>query len=135
MAVVVKRDDAESPWDISTYETTKDETTEGMSGKTMWEIAREVVVKTEILIRVIVDLRDGLDALDRNAIALIESHNELAKERAAWRNDGRQQKDAISKLQLELARAQNRQVRETGLGSPTGGRPSATRSSSASFPL
>ncbi|KAG6164118.1 hypothetical protein E4U51_005241 [Claviceps purpurea] len=35
-----------------------------------------------------------LDALDRNAIVLIESHHELAKKRAAWRNDDRQQKES-----------------------------------------
>ncbi|KAG6298172.1 hypothetical protein E4U09_001028 [Claviceps aff. purpurea] len=85
-------------WDISTYETTKDETTKGMSGKIIWKIAREAVVQREITMGVVADLGGSLDALDRNAIALIESHHELAKERAAWRNDDRQQKDAIRKL-------------------------------------
>ncbi|KAG6283195.1 hypothetical protein E4U09_000350 [Claviceps aff. purpurea] len=58
-------------------------------------------------------MRDSVAALDRNAVALIESHNALAKEGALWRENDRRQKDMIGKLQLELARAMKQPVRAT----------------------
>ena len=41
MGVVVERDDDGEPWDISTYEKTKDALATGMSSITYWEVTRE----------------------------------------------------------------------------------------------
>ncbi|KAG6174541.1 hypothetical protein E4U51_001552 [Claviceps purpurea] len=56
-------------------------------------------------------MRDSVAALDRNSVALIESHNALTEERGLWRDNDRRQKDMIGKLQL--ARAMKQPVRTT----------------------
>ncbi|KAG6142442.1 hypothetical protein E4U12_003334 [Claviceps purpurea] len=56
-------------------------------------------------------MRDSVAALDRNSVALIESHNALTEERGLWRDNDRRQKDMIRKLQL--ARAMKQPVRTT----------------------
>ncbi|KAG6259666.1 hypothetical protein E4U49_005715 [Claviceps purpurea] len=113
MAVVVERDDDEPPWDISTYEKAKDAASKGMDGRITWKTTREAIIQRGILMEVVADMRDSVAALDRNAVALTESHNALAKEGALWRDNDRRQKDMIGKLQLELARAMKQPVRTT----------------------
>ncbi|KAG6053002.1 hypothetical protein E4U17_005137, partial [Claviceps sp. LM77 group G4] len=113
VGVVVEGDDDKTLWDISTYEKAKDATSKGMDGRTTWKITREAIIQRGILMGVVADMRDSVAALDRNAVALIESHNALAKEGALWRENDRRQKDMIGKLQLELALAMKQPVRAT----------------------
>ncbi|KAG6058601.1 hypothetical protein E4U17_007838 [Claviceps sp. LM77 group G4] len=113
MAVVVERNDDETPWDLSTYEKTRDATTKGLSGRTMWEITREAIIQRGVLMGVVADMRASVAALDTNAVALIESHNMLARERASWKEHELKQNNMIRELQLELARAMEQPVRTT----------------------
>ncbi|KAG5940689.1 hypothetical protein E4U60_000334 [Claviceps pazoutovae] len=117
MAVVVKRDDdvGRALWDISTYQTTKDETKKGMSGKIMCEIAREAIIQREIPIGVVADLRDSLDALDGNAIALIESHNELAKKKKGPRGGATTDSRRMRSGSSSLSGSRNSQFGQRGL--------------------
>ncbi|KAG6094416.1 hypothetical protein E4U14_008481 [Claviceps sp. LM454 group G7] len=111
--VVVKRDDDGELWDISSYEKTKDALATGMSSITYWEVTREAIKQRGVLMGVVADMMDSMAALDRNAVALIESHNVLAAERAVWKERDRDQKNTIRELKLELTRAMKQPVRTT----------------------